>query len=302
MVDGVANQKVLENSKIQIKIDDCTKCRACAEECNFYYFEDETLHLIEDFEESCFECGHCVALCPVNIITLKKYPSEEVNKLPDSKHLPRFDALANLFKVRRSRRQFQEKSVPRDLLAKVLNAAGRYSATAHNEQNVYFTVVQDRELLRKISDEINFQVANIVKKFETEEGRESLRKAFPEDLMKKAEEGIPSFKRKLIRIEQGKEVWRWNAELIIIHSPKDAAALIENCTLAAGQIMLAAETLGLGTCSLGYITAFLNIYRSVSKIAKIPLKHAVGYTLAIGYPEAKYLRIPSREQLKVNWL
>ena len=156
--------------------------------------------------------------------------------------------------------------------------------------------------MKKISDEITLQVANIVKKFETEEGRESLRKAFPEDLLKKAEEGIPSFKRKLIRIEQGEEVWRWDAELIILHSSKDAASLIENCTLAAGQIMLAAETLGLGTCSLGYMTAFLNIYKSVSKIAQIPRKHAVGYSLAIGYPVAKYHRIPARKALKVNWL
>jgi nitroreductase len=72
--------------------------------------------------------------------------------------------------------------------------------------------------------------------------------------------------------------------------------------LAAGQIMLAAETLGLGTCSLGYITAFLNQFKTVSKIAKIPRKHAVGYSLAIGYPKAKYIRIPSRKPLKANWL
>ncbi len=294
--------KALENSAIQINIEECTKCRACVNECNFYYFEDNELHLIEDFEESCFECGHCVAICPVNAIMLKNYPPDKVKKLPDSKELPTFDALSNLFQIRRSRRQFQEKSVPKDLIEKLLNVAGVYSATGHNEQNVYFTVVQDRNLLKKISDEITLQVANLVKKFETEEGRESLRKAFPEDLLKKAEKGIPSFKRKLIRIEQGKEVWRWNAELIIIHSPKDATSLTENCTLAAGQVMLAAETLGLGTCSLGYITAFLNIYKSVSKIAQIPRKHTVGYSLAIGYPVAKYHRIPARKTLKANWL
>ncbi|TFG30163.1 MAG: hypothetical protein EU532_01625 [Promethearchaeota archaeon] len=302
MSDNIANSEVLENSKIHIKIEDCTKCQACVEECSCYYFEDDMIHLVEDFEDCCVECGHCVAVCLVNIISLKAYPQEEIRKLPDREDLPSFDALAKIFQIRRSRRQFQEKSVPKDLIEKILNAAGRYSATGHNEQNVYFTVIQDRELLERISNEINLQVRNLVNKFETEEGRESLRKAFPEDLLETAEERIPSFKRKLIRIEQGKEVWRWNAELIIIHSPKDAASLIENCSLAAGQIMLAAETLGLGTCSLGYITAFFNIYRSVSKLAKIPLKHVVGYSLAIGYPVAKYRRVPVRKPLKVNWL
>ena len=291
----------MENSKIRINIEDCIKCKICVDECSCYYFEDDSLCLIEDFEDFCIECGHCVAVCPPNIIRLKVYSAEEVIQLPEKENLPTFNLLANLFQTRRSRRQFKEAKVPKELIERILTIAGRYSATGHNEQNVHFTIVQDRELLRKISEECNLQISNLVKKFETKDGRESLKKVMPEDIMEKIEELIPSFKRKLIRIEQGKEVWRWDAELIIIHSPKEAASLIENCTLAAGQIMLAAETLGLGTCSLGYITAWLNQFRSVSKIVKIPLKHIVGYTLAIGYPKAKYLRIPIRKPLKAKW-
>ena len=291
----------MENSKIRINIEDCIKCKICVDGCSCYYFEDDSLCLIEDFEDSCIECGHCVAVCPPNIIRLKIYSAEEVIQLPEKENLPTFNLLANLFQTRRSRRQFKEAKVPKELIERILTIAGRYSATGHNEQNVHFTIVQDRELLRKISEECNLQISNLVKKFETKEGRESLKKVMPEDIIEKIEELIPSFKRKLILIEQGKEVWRWDAELIIIHSPKEASLLIENCTLAAGQIMLAAETLGLGTCSLGYITAWLNQFRSVSKIVKIPLKHIVGYTLAIGYPKAKYLRIPIRKPLKAKW-
>ena len=77
--------------------------------------------------------------------------------------------------------------------------------------------------------------------------------------------------------------------------------LEENCALAACQIMLAAETLGLGTCSLGYIKNFFNTMRSIAKIVKLPIKHVVGYTLAIGYPKARYYRIPARKPLKVKW-
>ena len=82
MGDNVANQKVLENSLIRINIEECTKCRSCADECSCFYFEDDILHLIEDFEDSCVECGHCVTLCPANIISLKAYPSEDVKPLP----------------------------------------------------------------------------------------------------------------------------------------------------------------------------------------------------------------------------
>jgi nitroreductase len=133
--------------------------------------------------------------------------------VPLKENIPTFDTLINLFRTRRSRRQFLEKPVPKELIEKILNWAGRYSATAHNQENVYFTVVQSRELLTKLSDECSLQVSNLVKKFETPEGSQSLEKVFPESLMKAIEEAIPSFKRKLTRIEKGKEVWRWNAEL-----------------------------------------------------------------------------------------
>jgi nitroreductase len=258
--------------------------------------------LDDEFEEGCAECGKCVAVCPVNAIRLKIHIDQKLSDVPAQEELPSFESLAKLFQTRRSRRQFKKDSVPKDLIEKILNVAGRYSATGHNQENVYFTIIQDREILKKLSDECTSQVMNLVEKFEDPDGRKSLETMFPPEMIKKVEEVIPSFKRNLIYISQGKERWRWDAELIIIHSPKDSATLIENCTLAAGQIMLAAETLGLGTCSLGYITAFFNIYRSVSKIVKIPIKHIVGYSLAIGYPKAHYYRIPARKPLKAKWL
>ena len=293
---------MLENSKIIIDIAACTKCKACVNECHYYYFDSEILKLDEEFEEGCIECGKCVAVCPVNAINLKAYTGKKLKDVPAKEDLSSFDSLINLFQTRRSRRQFKETSVPKDIIEKILDSAGRYSATGNNEENVYFTVVQNPELLKKLSDECTKQVKNLVEKFEDPQGRESLKSVFSEDLMKKAEDEIPSFKRRLIRIAQGKEMWRWDAELIVIHSPRDSVTLIENCSLAAGQIMLAAETLGLGTCSLGYINAFFNIYRSVSKIVKIPIKHIVGYTLAIGYPKAHYYRIPARKPLKAKWI
>lgn len=293
---------MLENSKIIIDIDACTKCKACVNECHYYHFDSDILRLDDEFEEGCAECGKCVAVCPVNAIRLKIHIDQKLSDVPAQEELPSFESLTKLFQTRRSRRQFKKDSVPKDLIEKILNVAGRYSATGHNQENVYFTIIQDREILKKLSDECTSQVKNLVEKFEDPDGKKSLETMFPPEMIKKVEEVIPSFKRTLKYISQGKERWRWDAELIIIHSPKDSATLIENCTLAAGQIMLAAETLGLGTCSLGYITAFFNIYRSVSKIVKIPIKHIVGYSLAIGYPKAHYYRIPARKPLKAKWL
>ncbi len=293
---------MLENSKIFINLDVCTRCKACVNECSYYYFNSEILQLDDLSEEGCIECGKCVAVCPVNAINLKTHLGKNLKDVPAKEDLPSFDSLSNLFQTRRSRRQFKDKTVPKELIEKILDSAGRYSATGHNQENVYFTIVQNRDILAKFSDECTLQVKNLITKFEDPQGRDSLKAVIPEDMLRKVEEVIPSFKRKLKRYDQGEEVWRWDAELILIHSPKDSKSLIENCTLAAGQIMLASETLGLGTCSLGYITAFFGLFRSVSKVVKIPIKHKVGYTLCIGYPKARYYRIPVRMPLKAKWL
>ncbi len=293
---------VLENSKIIIDIDTCTKCKACADECNYYYFESDNLSFREEMEEYCIECGKCVAVCPVNAIRLKSHKDKTLRGIPSKNDLPSFDSLVNLFITRRSRRQFKDKLVPKEFIEKILEFAAKYSPTGHNQENVHFTVVQDKETLKKLSEECTHQVSNLVKTFENPQGIKTLEASFPPAMIKKIEEVLPSFKRNLKRIKSGMEVWRWNTEIIVIHTPKDALTPIENCTLAACHIMLAAETLGLGTCSLGYITSFFNEFRPVGKIIKLPLKHIAGYTLAIGYPKARYYRIPARKPIKVKWL
>ncbi|MFW9968955.1 MAG: nitroreductase family protein [Candidatus Odinarchaeota archaeon] len=292
---------MLENSRVIVDLDSCTKCKACSDECQYYYFESDEMHFKEEMEEFCIECGKCVAVCPVGAIKLKVYEKEIFKQVPTKEELPSFESLVNLIQSRRSRRQFKDKTVPKEIIERILNFAARYSPTGHNQENVHFTVIQDREILKKLSDECTKQVSNLIRTFEDPQGRKSLESAFPPSLIKKVEEVLPSFKRALKRINEGKEVWHWNAEIIIIHSPKNALSLVENCSLAACHIMLAAETLGLGTCSLGYITYFFNEFKPVSKIVNLPSKHIAGYTLAIGYPKARYYRIPARKPLKVQW-
>jgi len=294
---------MLENSKIIIDLDSCTRCKACLRDCvaDLYLFESDRLQFRENHEEDCIECGHCVAVCPVNIIQLKNSSVEDVKELADLNEPPNFESILSLIKTRRSIRQYKDEPVAKELIEKILQLA-RYSPTGSNEENVYYTVVQDPEILAKFSDEITLQVTNFVKKYEDPQGYESLKATLPKGLIKKVGEYIENFKRILGTIEGGHEFWRWNREIIIIHSPKNAMTLVENCSLAASHIMLAAETLGLGTCSLGFATTFTNQYRTVSKIVKIPRKHTVGYTLAIGYPKAHYHRIPARKPLKAKWL
>ncbi len=146
-------QILLENAKIIIDIDSCTKCKACVRDCvaQLYLLESDQLEFRENHEEVCIECGHCVAVCPVNIIQLKNSPVEDVIELADLSELPNFESLLSLVKTRRSIRRFKDEPVSKELIEKILQLA-RYSPTGANEENVYYTVVKDPELLAKFSD------------------------------------------------------------------------------------------------------------------------------------------------------
>ena len=74
-------------------------------------------------------------------------------------------------------------------------------------------------------------------------------------------------------IKKGIDFWCWNGELLIIHGDKTIGGLPTNGALAAANIMLAAEILGLGACSLGYLTHFINVSKTIREIIKIPSLH-----------------------------
>ncbi len=293
----------IENSKIKIDIDNCTKCKECVKDCvaNLFSFNQGFLRLDDSFEEVCIECGHCEAVCPVNAIQLKFHEEEELEHSSIREEFPSYNSFLKLVLNRRSIRRFKEKTIPKDLIEKLLKI-GKYSPTGSNTENISYTIVQERATVTAISKHITSKVTKLVNALEDQQGRKLLEKRFTEDEMRLAVENLPKSKRKLEMIKQGIDFWCWNGELIIIHGDKTVGGIPSNTALAAANIMLAAEILGLGACSLGYLTYFINESQTIRELLKIPNNHIVGYSLTMGYPDVKYKRIPARKPLRVQWI
>jgi len=294
---------ILENSKIKIDIDNCTKCKECVKDCvaNLFSLDQGFLRLNDSFEEVCIECGHCEAVCPVNVIQLKFHEEEELEQSSIGEEFPTYSSFLKLVLNRRSIRRFREKPIPKDIMEKLLKI-GRYSPTGSNSENVSYTVVQDKEIVKAISKHITNKVTKLVKTLEDPQGQKLLKNRLSEEEIKLALENLPKSKRKLEMIKQGIDFWCWNGELIFIHGDKTVGGIPSNTALAAANIMLAAETLGLGACSLGYLTYFVNESQKIRKLIKIPPNQIVGYSLTMGYPDVKYKRIPARKPLNIQWL
>ncbi|GAI27816.1 unnamed protein product, partial [marine sediment metagenome] len=142
----------IENSKIIIDLENCTKCKECVKDCvaNLFYFDQGSLRLIDSFEDYCIECGHCEAICPVNVINLKFHTEEELERSAKGEGSPTYNSFLNLVLNRRSIRQFNEKPIPKDLIEKLLKI-GKYSPTGSNSENVFYTVIQDKTIVAAIS-------------------------------------------------------------------------------------------------------------------------------------------------------
>ena len=142
----------------------------------------------------------------------------------------------------------------------------------------------------------------IVKLFEDPSKQDQLESIVPKRMLSLIESVLPGLKNTLKGIERGEDFWRWGGELLIIHAPKKTFSLTQDCTLAASNVMLAAEALGLATCSLGIAVTTINQLKSLARLIKLPKNHIVGYVLAVGIPKVKYYRVPARQPAKVTWL
>jgi len=293
---------IIENSKIKIDIDNCTKCKECVKDCvvNLFYFEHNLLSLADSFEDDCIECGHCEAVCPVNVILLKFHDGGELESCSIREEIPTYNSFLNLVLNRRSIRRFKEKAIPKDLIDKLLKV-GKYSPTGSNSENIYYTVVQDKAIVAAISRHITSKMTKFATALDNPQGRAFLKKSMSEEEFNQAVEDLPRTKRILEAIDRGIDFWCWNGELIVIHGDKTIGGMPTNGSLAAAHIMLAAETLGLSTCSLGYLTYFINESQTIREKLKIPTHHIVGYSLTMGYPDVKYKKIPARKPLRVQW-
>ena len=91
--------------------------------------------------DDCIQCGHCVAVCPKEAISIGGY--EEA--LPVQTKETRLDPaqVLDVIRFRRTVRQFQDKAVPAEVLEQILEA-GRLTHTAKNLWDVSF-VVLDKE-------------------------------------------------------------------------------------------------------------------------------------------------------------
>ena len=169
--------------------------------------------------------------------------------------------------ARRSVRSYKARRVDRTTISILLEAAVRAPTAIHQEPWA-FVVIQDKALLRSLSD----QAKPLFIAEAQEKGLEHAGHSF--DIF-----SYPDF-----------NVFYDASTLILICGKTSAPSYAADCWLAAENLMLAACAMGLGTCVIGSALQALNTPETKIKL-NIPEKFCVVAPIVVGFPDDEITQV-----------
>ena len=269
----------------------CTDCQLCVKDCIANAISEERKNINED---RCILCVHCVAICPVEAISIN---GTSVNDIPkQTEEMPRL--LESLIKGRRSVRNYIDKPVSRDEIEKIVNTAN-YSPTGTNSRMVGITVLDSREKINELSDIImrHFKtVTRLVLNPVTLPilyiilGRTKTRKLF-------------SYKKLIAKYWSSDNILTHNAHLLMIfHASQKSSTPSQDGVIWSTTAMYYAESMGLGTCFNGFLVIGINTCKKARKFIGLEKGHKVHETFTAGYPQFFYKRSVEKNDLNVNFV
>lgn len=279
--------------------EECLSCGACVRACsrnNFSFDGSRKVRLAADAGSTCILCGHCMAVCPQEgAILLSGLDGSSLRKISEP---PSPEAVFNLLASRRSIRNFEDTPLATEQIEALLDAA-RYAPSGHNSQDYRFAVVLGRQSVGDIGRAVLRFYERILGLLDSRAGSGMVRLAAG-----KKTYGVLKVMESRLRqhVKAGKEHGQvhlvWDAPcLIFIHGP-DRDDSKTNAILAGYNIMLAAHSMGLGTCVLGLLRGGIKHAKKEMEQAgaTIPKGHAIHMILCAGVPKKaiKFLKIPPR--------
>lgn len=165
---------------------------------------------------------------------------------------------------RRSYRRFEHRQIDESALQEILQA-GLYAPSAGGRQGVIFVVCQDKG--------VNERLGKIKR------ANSHPRMATATSYVSKEQPSIADDPKLINAFYDAPTV-------ITLFAPKNFLFSVDDCAVAAENMMLMADSLGIGSCYIGQgWTAFADSYgQEVLKKWEIPVTHYAVMQLILGYP------------------
>ena len=190
--------------------------------------------------------------------------------------------LQNIYS-RRSNRSYKPDPVPEEVLLELINA-GIYAPTALNQQLWRFAVVTDRAAIDRYSD-----LVKQIWLMRVLPGMATASDISPE-IISQAEKYMRS----------PVHIFHHAPALVLIFAPK-AIAVENDCSCAAENMILAAQSLGLGSCWIGFANSLSTDKKTLEEL-KAPKGHQIMAAVVFGYPtNAAHKAPPRNKDVIISW-
>ena len=192
-------------------------------------------------------------------------------------------------KERRSIRRYLDKDIPKELIEKIIEA-GRYAPSAEDRQPWRFIVITNKEKIRELSNEVKNQIRNVLKnKWKWKRKYKELK-----------DERLLLFLNAIVHSR--KDIVFYDAPVVIFILTDDKVFNDESCACSAQNMMLAAWSMGIGSCWVGF-AKFLELSKDAMQNIGIPDGYHIASCLIFGYP-AKVPRATIRKPIAdiIKWI
>lgn len=165
---------------------------------------------------------------------------------------------------RRSIRRFEPKQLEEAALQQIIQA-GLYAPSAGGRQGVIFAVCQDKEVNERLG---------------------KIKRANSHPRMATASSYVSREQPSIADDPKLTNAFYDAPTVITLFAPKNFLFSVDDCAVAAENMMLAADALGIGSCYIGQgWTAFADPYgQEILQQWKIPTDHYAVMQLLLGYP------------------
>jgi ferredoxin len=303
---AIPTSRTKEAAEIIIEEELCNGCGLCVTVCKDFSLAIENKKVIKTTKPlfGCLACGHCMAICPTGAITIsgRTLTSNDLFEIPDRKSIANYEQILALFQRRRSIREFKNKNVEPDLIEKIL-AAAKTCPMGLPPSDVNVLVLNGKEATGKFAKDFSAYLKSL--RFMTNKFFLALMRPFwgkeNDELFKNFIN--PLFYAYIDEMDRGNNYILYDAPLAIYFygSPYSDPA---DPVITATYAMIAAESLGLGTCMIGGIHPFIQSGKRARKFREshgIKFKSKEGLFVIIGYPAVKYQKGINRTFASIEW-
>lgn len=268
-------------NKLNFTVDQnrCVRCDACVKDCPRHIIHradnvnDGLPAILPQQEKNCFECQHCLAVCPTGAVSVFGLQPHNSIALAAEK-LPSASQMRTLLRARRSVRQYKPENVSASLIDDLLATLAN-SPTGCNDRSLRFLVVSDRNMMVRLR-------LLVIEALEKQMQRQAEMPAFlPVAVTAYREHGVD-------------ELFRGAPHLLVISAAENASSPKEDINLALAYFELLAQSSGLGTTWCGY----LKFAVGAAPELRTPLglrPQTPFYAMLFGYPTVRYARTVQRD-------